>query len=90
MLRTSLLGDDPRPLLPRRIVPDVLRMPALQVGNPVADVVDVKSNNAARNGARHHRIHARRRTGMCTVTAEPSVRNAESGVCRRTDASAGG
>jgi len=85
MFRSPSLRDDPRPHLPRRIVPDVLCVAALQIGDPVTDVVLVISNDATRNRI-HDRSHARRRAGMCTVTAEPSVRNAVSGVGPRTDA----
>src|SRR3954471_708920 len=34
--RPAFRGGDPRPLLPRRVVADVLVVPALQLGNPMS------------------------------------------------------
>ena len=75
MLGATGLRDHPWPLLPRRIVTHVLRMAALQVGDPIADVVLMEPDDAARNGVwrRHdHRLGAVRpvesRIGACTVT----------------------
>jgi hypothetical protein len=46
---SPFLGGDPGPVLPRRIVPDVLPMSALEVSDPVARVVLMESHYAARN-----------------------------------------
>jgi hypothetical protein len=49
MFGATGLGDHPWPLLPRRIVTHVLRVATLQVGDPIADVVLVKPDDAAWN-----------------------------------------
>jgi hypothetical protein len=41
----------PRTQLPRRIVPHVLAVPALQIRNPVPFIVLVESDDAARDAA---------------------------------------
>jgi len=46
------LRQDPRPVLPRRIMSDVLGMAALEFGNPVLLFVLMESNNAALHGYR--------------------------------------
>lgn len=47
---TPLLGDDPGSLLPWRCVTHVLRMPALEVGDPVALRVLVVANDVSLQG----------------------------------------
>jgi hypothetical protein len=44
-LSASFLSLDPWPLLPRRIVPDVPRVPAFQFRNPVILIVAVKAGD---------------------------------------------
>jgi hypothetical protein len=44
---TSRFGDDPRSHLPRRIVPNVLAVAALEIGNPMLLFILVKTDNAA-------------------------------------------
>lgn len=41
----SVLGQNPRADLPRRVVPNVLRVPARQLGDPVPFVVQVISDD---------------------------------------------
>ena len=43
----ALRGDDPGPVLPGGIVPDVLGMATFEVGDPVAMFVLVKADDAA-------------------------------------------
>ena len=50
VLGAPRLGDDPRPLLPGRIVPNMLGMAAFEIRDPVSQVVLVKSDDAARYG----------------------------------------
>jgi hypothetical protein len=47
---------NPRPVLPRRIVPHVLPVPALQIGNPIAAFVLMERNNLAQNSSGHSEI----------------------------------
>ncbi len=47
MLVPALRCGDPMPICPRRIVPDVLLMPALQIGNPVAALIQMVINDLA-------------------------------------------
>lgn len=45
---TSRFGLDPRPVLPWRVVADMLRMPAGKIGDPDAVGVRVETEDAAR------------------------------------------
>jgi len=44
------VGCHPRPDLPRRIMPDVLGVPAFQVGHPVSVRILVESDDASGHG----------------------------------------
>ncbi len=48
----ALGGCDPMPIRPGRIVPDVLLMPALQIGNPVEALIQMVINDPARSALR--------------------------------------
>jgi hypothetical protein len=48
---SRLLLEHPRPLLPGRIMPHVLRMPALQIGHPMPLCVLMKSDDSLLHGA---------------------------------------
>ena len=52
--RASLRRDDPRPLFHRRVVPNVARVAALEVGHPVAFVVLMEADDAAFGPACRH------------------------------------
>jgi len=43
--RPAFLRKNPRPECPRRIVPDVLRMAALEIGNPGAGIVLMEAHD---------------------------------------------
>ena len=45
--RAALRSNHPRPVLPRRIVADMLGVAALEVGDPIAVLVLMKGNNSA-------------------------------------------
>jgi hypothetical protein len=47
MLASSLFGSQPWAHLPRRVMPDVLGVAALQIGNPVGSFVLVESCDAS-------------------------------------------
>ena len=50
----TLGGHDPRAVLPRWVVTHVLRVPALEISDPVADVVSVEADDPSRDaGCRH-------------------------------------
>jgi hypothetical protein len=44
-LLTTLLGHDPRAILPRRVMPYMLSMTARQLRNPVIFFIQVKTDN---------------------------------------------
>ena len=46
-VRTPVGGHDPRTVLPWRVVPHVLGVPAFELGHPMAFGVRVKSNNSS-------------------------------------------
>src|SRR5580658_2186138 len=52
MLISALGGCDPMPVRPRRIVPDMLLMPALQISNPVKALIQMVINDSARSALR--------------------------------------
>jgi hypothetical protein len=47
MRRAPFRCRDPHPDLPRRIVPDMLRMPALELGHPVAFLIPAVTDDRA-------------------------------------------
>lgn len=49
MFPSSLIRRHPNPLRPRRIVPHMLLMPALQLGNPIFALIQMKPNNLPPN-----------------------------------------
>jgi hypothetical protein len=47
--RTSRFGRHPRPRLPRRIVPHVLRVAALELGNPMSFIILMEADDPSWN-----------------------------------------
>jgi hypothetical protein len=45
MLPPAFFGDHPRTVLPRRLMPHVLRVAAGEVGNPMRCIIFVESDN---------------------------------------------
>jgi len=48
--RPAIYGDDPRPVAPWWIMPDVLVMAAIQLSHPVLLIVLMEADNAALHG----------------------------------------
>ena len=81
MTLAPLGGHDPGPLLPRRIVTNVLGMSALEIGDPVRLGVLVKADDLAVDAGRVRQAQA---LSPASGVARNTQRGAEAVFCRRS------